>query len=66
MEEIRTHQRPESLQKVYQQGKLIGEARLEEALEIAERQTEQKDVGWERGGSKGAWMFALRSSRRAI
>ncbi len=39
MEEIRTHQRPESLQKVDRKGKLIGEARLEEALEITERQT---------------------------
>ncbi len=45
MEAIRTHHRPENLQKVYRQGKLIGEAMLEEALEIAERQTEQKDVG---------------------
>ncbi len=45
MEAIRTHHRPESLQKVYRQGKLIGGARLEEALEIAERQTEQKGVG---------------------
>ncbi len=44
MEAIRTHHRPESLQKVGRKGELSWEARLEGALEIAERQTEQKDV----------------------